>query len=66
MKKLNRFDHDFMIGAYAAAFDFPFFFFFFFFLNLEHNVNDSMLLAILFISFESWKYYSVTLNDEHK
>lgn len=27
MKKLNRFDHDFMIGAYAAAFDFPFFFF---------------------------------------
>lgn len=26
MKKLKRFDHDFMIGAYAAAFDFSFFF----------------------------------------
>lgn len=62
MKKLKRFDHDFMIGAYAAAFDFSFFFFW----NLEHNIHNSMLLAILFISYESWKYYSVTLNDEHK
>ena len=61
MKKLKRFDHDFMIGAYAAAFDFSGFFW-----NLEHNIHNSMLLAILFISYESWKYYSVTLNDEHK